>query len=99
MQTTTERPGLQALNAELAALDVAQMHARAAIQSCKNTPYVLGDEDVPHLELIDRAMASLQCARDALDLHRPLWGKADGFIEEAGRLVRELEELPSRGAA
>jgi hypothetical protein len=52
------------------------------------------DDDVPHIELIDRAIAQLQEARKALDLNRPLFAKADGFIEEAGRLQRELEDLP-----
>lgn len=80
-------------------VDIAHRHALAALASCRSTPYVLTDErgrddDVPHLELIDRAIAQLQGAREALDLNRPLFAKADGHIEEAGRLLRELEELP-----
>lgn len=89
---------------ELGALNVAQMHARAAVASCRSTPYVLADangrdDDVPHIELIDRAIAQLQGAREALLVHRPNFPKADGYIEEAGRVLRELEEMPCGSVA
>lgn len=89
---------------ELGALNVAQMHARAAVASCRSTPYALTDangrdDDAPHIGLIDEAIASLQAARAALDLNRPQFAKADGFIEEAGRVLRELEEMPCGSVA
>ena len=57
------------------------------------------DDDVPHIALIDEVIAQLQGAREALNLNRPLFAAADGHIEEAGRLMSKLEELPCVGGA
>jgi hypothetical protein len=51
------------------------------------------DDDVPHIELIDQAIAHLQGAREALDLNRPNFSKADGHIENAGYALRQLEGM------
>ena len=90
---TDTQPGFAALTSEL--------QPQAAIRVAP-FPYRMCDaagnyDDAPHIELIDQVIASLQCARKALDLHRPQFAKADGFIEEAARVMRELEELPCGG--
>jgi hypothetical protein len=78
MQSTIERPGLQAHATQLAAIRSLSFPHKMCDERGR-------DDDVPHIQLIDRAIAQLQEARKALDLNRPLFAKADGFIEEAGR--------------
>lgn len=92
------QPGLSALTSE-----IQQMRDVRAAQASVNFPHRMcdaagNDDDVPHIELIDQAIASLLCARKALDLNRPQFAKADGHIEEAGRVLRELEEMPCVGS-
>jgi len=82
-----------------AARPMLEIHAQhiAALRSLqfphKTTDERGRDDDVPHLELIDRTIASLQEARKALDLQRPNFIAGGALIEQAGRTFSQLEEL------
>ena len=80
------QPGLQAHDQALAAL-------RSLSFPHMTTDERGRDDDVPHLELIDRTIATLQEARKALDLQRPNFIAGGALIEKASRTFSQLEEL------
>jgi len=88
MHTTASRPGMRAHDAQLAALRSLQFPHKTSDERGR-------DDDVPHIELIDRTIASLQEARKVLDLQRPNFIAGGALIEKASRSLSQLEELLS----